>query len=108
MNRKMIAALVLGVLAAGSSLSFAADSSHKQDGMQGMGGMHDKGGMSCMMGGECACMSGGMQGGMRGGMMGGGMMPRLPPGNEKLQLQMWGEMMQKMGEIASKYAAQVK
>jgi hypothetical protein len=41
-------------------------------------------------------------------MMGGGMMPQLPPGNEKLQLQMWGEMMQKMGEIASKYAAQVK
>ena len=41
-------------------------------------------------------------------LMGGGMMPQLPPGNEKLQLQMWGEMMQKMGEIASKYAAQVK
>ncbi len=28
--------------------------------------------------------------------------------NEKLQLQMWGEMMQRMGEIASKYAVQVK
>jgi hypothetical protein len=51
----------------------------------------------------------GMQGMMSGcPMMGGGMMPQLPPGNEKLQLQMWGEMMQKMGEIASKYAAQVK
>jgi hypothetical protein len=35
-------------------------------------------------------------------------MPQLPPGNEKLQLQMWGEMTQKIGEIASKYAAQVK
>ena len=51
----------------------------------------------------------GMQGMMSGcPMMGGGMMPQLPPGNEKLQLQMWGEMMQKMGEIASKYATQVK
>ena len=50
-------------------------------------------------------MSRGMPG---GGMGGAGMMPQLPAGNEKLQLQMWGEMMQKMGEIASKYAAQVK
>jgi hypothetical protein len=45
---------------------------------------------------------------MMGGQMSSAAMPQLPPGNEKLQLQMWGEMMQKMGEIASKYAAQVK
>jgi hypothetical protein len=61
-----------------------------------------------------------------GGMMGGGMMgmmqgcermmgahgahalPQLPPGNEKLQVQMHAEIMQKVGEILSKYAAQVK
>jgi len=61
-------------------------------------------GMQGMMSG-CPMMGGGMSGGH---MQGGGMMPQLPPGNEKLQLQMWGEMMQKMGEIASKYAAQVK
>lgn len=60
------------------------------------------------------------------GMMGGGMMnmmqqcermmgargghplPQLPPGNEKLQLQMQAEMMQRVGEILAKYAAQVK
>ena len=40
--------------------------------------------------------------------MRGGMMPQLPPGNEKLQLQMHAEMMQKMGEIMAKYANQVK
>jgi hypothetical protein len=45
---------------------------------------------------------------MIGGPMPGPAVPQLPPGNEKLQVQMWGEMMQKMGEIASKYAAQVK
>ena len=33
--------------------------------------------------------------------------PSLPPGNEKLQLQMEAEMMQKMGEILAKYAAKV-
>jgi hypothetical protein len=35
-------------------------------------------------------------------------MPQLPPGNEKLQLQMHAEIMQKVGEILGKYAAQVK
>jgi hypothetical protein len=35
-------------------------------------------------------------------------MPQLPPGNEKLQLQMQAEMMQKMGEILAKYSARVK
>lgn len=53
-------------------------------------------------------MGGGMMSGMMGGMMGGGMMPTLPPGNAKLQLQMQAEMMQKMGEIAAKYADKVK
>jgi hypothetical protein len=39
---------------------------------------------------------------------GGHAMPQLPSGNEKLQLQMHAEIMQKVGEILSKYAAQVK
>jgi hypothetical protein len=39
---------------------------------------------------------------------GGHAMPQLPPGNEKLQLQMHAEVMQKVGEILAKYAAQVK
>jgi hypothetical protein len=90
MNRKAIAAVVAAAAVSLSAWSLAADKPAAQGmhGMQGMQGMH-------------GTMSGCP-------MMGGGMMPQLPPGNEKLQLQMWGEMMQKMGEIASKYAAQVK
>jgi hypothetical protein len=65
---------------------------------QGMMG----GGMGGMMGmRHCARMMG-------SGMMGSAMMPELPPGNERLQLQMRAEMMQKMGEILSKYAGQMK
>lgn len=70
-------------------------------------------------------MGGGMQGGgamggdmmgmmnmMRGceGMMGhsSAMMPKMPPGNEKLEFQMHAEMMRAMGDIAAKYASQIK
>ena len=35
-------------------------------------------------------------------------LPSLPPGNEKLELQMRAEMMQKVGEILGRYASQVK
>jgi len=72
-----------------------------------------------MMGG------GGMMGGSGGGMgmmnmmqeckrmMGdaaprGARMPKMPPGNEKLEFQMHAEMMQKMGEIAAKYAERIR
>lgn len=41
-------------------------------------------------------------------MSGGAMMPQLPPGNEKLEFQMHAEMMQKMGEIAARYADKIK
>jgi len=89
-NRNAVSIAIAAAAISVSVWSLAADKPAAQ-GMQGMQGMH------------------GMQGMMSGcPMMGGGMMPQLPPGNEKLQLQMWGEMMQKMGEIASKYAAQVK
>jgi hypothetical protein len=64
----------------------------------GMMGNGMDGGMMAMMG---AC---GQMMTARGSMSG---MPKLPPGNEKLQLQMQAEMMQKMGEILSKYAAKV-
>lgn len=37
-----------------------------------------------------------------------GLVPQLPPGNEKLQAQMWAEITQKAGEIAARYAAQAK
>ena len=71
-----------------------------QDG--GMGGM---GGMMGMMNMMNRC------GRMMGSGMGPGMMrtvPQLPPGNEKLQLQMHAEIMQQVGEIVAKYAARVK
>jgi len=35
------------------------------------------------------------------------MIPRLPHGNEKLQLQMHAEILQKVGEIEAKYAAKL-
>ena len=90
MNRNAVSIAIAAAAISVSVWSLAADKPAAQ-GMQGMQGMH------------------GTQGMMSGcPMVGGGMMPQLPPGNEKLQLQMWGEMMQKMGEIASKYAAQVK
>ena len=50
----------------------------------------------------------------KGGMMGEARMPHmvplpsLPAGNAKLQLQMQAEIMQQVGEILAKYAAQVK
>lgn len=46
---------------------------------------------------------------MDGGTMGGcPMMGQLPPGNEKLSMQMHGEMMQAMGEILRKYADKIQ
>lgn len=74
------------------------------EGMMGGGaGMEGMGGMMGMMGmmQECERMMGGAA-------MGGAMGPQLPPGNEKLQFQMQAEMMQKMGEIAAKYADRIK
>jgi hypothetical protein len=59
-------------------------------GGQGMGGMMD------------------MMQGCRQMMQGGGhAMPHLPPGNEKLELQMHADMMKAMGDILSKYAARL-
>lgn len=84
-------------------------------GMTPGGGMQDREDMPMrggpgMMGGE-GMQGHGMMGGRRmmgGGMMGGHQLPRLPPGNEKLELQMHAEMMQRMGEILAKYAARIK
>ena len=64
-----------------------------------------------MMGMPHGMMGAGMMG--AGPMMGGRMgqmimMPRLPAGNEKLELEMHAEILQKIGEIEAKYAAQLK
>jgi len=63
-------------------------------------------GMMGMMGG--GMMGKGMMGSMMGSMMNGGqMMAGLPPGNEKLNMQMQAEMMQAMGTIMQKYADKI-
>jgi Spy/CpxP family protein refolding chaperone len=43
---------------------------------------------------------------MRGGGMGHGM-PHLPPGNEKLEMQMHADMMRAMADVLTKYAARL-
>lgn len=107
--RKTLAAASLA--AAFGALSFALPAAaqadtHQHDadtGDQGMGSMmgrQDKGGMMGMMQG-CPMMQGGGMG------MGAGGMPHLPPGNEKLELQMHADMMKAMGEILAKYAARL-
>jgi hypothetical protein len=109
--RKVIATTAIAAALTFSTWSLAADrekpatrgmqemqGTQEMQGMQGMQGMHG------MMSGGCPMMGSGMA----GGPMSSTAMLQLPPGNEKLQLQMWGEMMQRMGEIASKYAVQVK
>ena len=48
--------------------------------------------------------------GSGGSMMGGGMghgMAHLPPGNEKLELQMHADMMRAMADVLTKYAAKL-
>lgn len=62
--------------------------------------------MEKKMDGKMSCD--GMMGMMGGGMMNGGqMMAGLPPGNEKLNMQMQAEMMQAMGTIMQKYADKI-
>lgn len=108
MSRKIRLAWVLTGMLLGSSLPALAQDradapmNHDQS-MQG-GAMHGMGHHGRMHGGmdRCRMMHGKMG---HGGMMG---MPMLPPGNEKLQLQMQAEMMQRMGEILAKYAARIQ
>ena len=118
--------LSIAVLVTASSVAAAAPSARDSTGAMpantAMGMRHGMTGGDAKGGGM---MGGGMMGGgmMGGGMMGGGMMgmehrcstvgngsiiPQLPPGNEKLQLKMQGEMMQKMGEILVRYADQIE
>ncbi|HJU25127.1 MAG TPA: hypothetical protein VJ722_00485 [Rhodanobacteraceae bacterium] len=115
--------LVVMTLAAGGA-AIAADTKTDQKPAQGTDrsgteGMH--GGMRGMMQGDRSQPGGDMMHGDMMGMMdmmgrcsqmmghGSPMsgMPKLPRGNDKLQLQMEAEMMQKMGEILSSYAARL-
>lgn len=100
-------ALAIGSLAAGAFAlpAFAQTDPHQHDapgapagkGPQGMMGEH---GMMMDMMQNCRRMMS-QGGGSRG------MLPRLPEGNEKLELQMHADMMKAMGDILAKYAARL-
>lgn len=106
MKKKILATLILlSTLFSSSVLNTAfaqvqpkktSPSAHPMEGMN-MG--ENMMGMMNMMD-SCSRM-------MQRGMM-GHMIPQLPAGNEKLQLQMHAEIMQKVGEIEAKYANQIK
>lgn len=109
MKRKAVAAALIAVALGAGAFGFIATSygqtgtpkrSQGQD-MQGMGGMMGPGMMGQGMMSGCQSMTGGHT-------AGNAAMPQLPPGNEKLQLQMQAEIMQKIGEITAKYAGQIK
>ncbi len=110
MSKRMVAALLGAVAVSGAvGLAGAADQGQAKPGpgMPGMGempmgrGMMGHGMMGDGMMESCRKMMG-------GAMSGNTAMPHLPPGNEKLEFQMHAEMMQKMGEIAAKYADRIK
>ena len=103
---------VAGVILIGSGLVVGAEDPNAPEGsMPGMEQMREGMMGGGMMGGGMMGMKNMMErcdGMMRGGMGATGMVPHLPPGNEKLQLQMQAEIMQQMGEILAKYAGRVK
>jgi hypothetical protein len=106
MSKRMSMTVLTAALVAGAAgLAAAADAGPAKPGMHGMGEMPMGQGMmgDGMMGMMDSCRK------MTGSAMpGGAAMPHLPPGNEKLEFQMHAEMMQKMGEIAAKYAERIK
>ena len=131
-NRSVLTASLLVAFIAGTSAVNAADSrdttkdstmtapsqhatpdgDHQSGGMQGggmMGGMGNMTGGDGMMGRGMMDGMGGMMGMMNGcsQMMGTSATPHLPPGNEKLQLKMQAEIMQKTAEILSRYADKI-
>lgn len=100
--------LALATVLTASGAAAADDTKQSSKGPAGKAGMEQMGKDHGMMPG--GMMHGGMMGMMNDRcmqMMSGSMAPRLPAGNEKLQLQMQAEMMQKMGEILAKYADKI-
>jgi hypothetical protein len=103
-TNRLAVALLTAALFGTSGASMAADS-NQSSGMPSSP-MHGQ----SMMGGSM--MGKGMMGKgmMDAGMMKGCpmMMHHLPPGNEKLEMQMHGEMMKAIGDIMLKYADQIQ
>lgn len=100
MSMKASLSAAVFIVFAATGVSNAAEATHAGPAKPGMhegikAGMHGK---RCYREGE---------------MMGGHHMsqrvivPRLPAGNDKLQLQMHAEILQKIGEIEARYAAQL-
>ena len=115
MKRISIKLALVAALIVASTMAFAADPGQPAKpapNMQGNGDMPMRHGMM----GSDGHMGGGMMGMMRscqtmmghGGMLNNAMTLNMPPGNEKLEFQMHAEMMQKMGEIAARYAERIK
>ncbi len=108
----MIRSLLIGVLAVGAVLPLkvaAADLHRPMSAMSGDG--MSKGGTTGM-GMAGACMKGGMcrmTGCMRGATSARTIViPRLPPGNEKLQLEMDADVNLRAAEIVRKYVAKIR
>lgn len=115
MNSKRMVVMVLAAVVAGAGglvdAAEPAQAAKPGSSMQGMADMpmgHGMMGSDGTKGGSMMDMMHSCRKMMSGAMAGGLMMPQLPPGNEKLQFQMHAEMMQKMGEIAAKYADKIK
>jgi hypothetical protein len=104
----MVTTLLLATLILASNLANAADTKQSRESAMGMAGMGKTDMNRSMM--KDSEMQGGMMDMMKGcgRMMSNPMMPELPAGNAKLQLQMRAEMMQKMGEILGRYADKIK
>lgn len=99
-TKRLVAMSLLATVAAVTAGPSAVADTNTPSGPPGMGWRHPMMGEGPMgrqfMGGP------GMQGCPMGGMGMG--MAALPPGNEKVAMQMHGEMMKAMGEILLKYA----
>ncbi len=95
MNTKSLMAATLALVMLGATgWSSAADARRSGEGPKA--GVQEKG-HDMMMGHM-----------MGSGMMGSCPMMGLPPGNEKLSMQMHADMMQAMGEIMRKYADKIQ
>ncbi len=119
MKRISIKLALVAAVTVASAMTFAAEPGQPAKpvpNMQGHGDMPMRHGMMGSAGGMGGGDMMGMMGMMRScqammghdGMLGSAMTLKLPPGNEKLEFQMHAEMMQKMGEIATKYADIIK
>ena len=99
MNTRRLAVPLLALVLIGSSGWSVAAESHTPTGTP-QSGMHDP----SMMHGQM------MEEPMKGGAMmkDCSAMGQLPPGNEKLAMQMHGEMMKAMGDIMLRYADRIQ